>query len=114
MRISDWSSDVCSSDLRDQTFVAENSEHQIAPRGRALRIAPRVVVRRPLDHADQQRDLLRPQLVQRLVEIEKIGRASCREGECHYVYISVVAVSSQKKKNKTRKEKQKKYKNTIT
>src|SRR3546814_10803853 len=103
MRISDWSSDVCSSDLafvgeifvlvvvfelaldqiderrialdattttadhterqldvglifgvRDQTFVAENSEHQIAPRGRALRIAPRVVVRRPLDHADRK------------------------------------------------------------
>src|SRR3546814_11946077 len=98
MRISDWSSDVCSSDLRDQTFVAENSEHQIAPRGRALRIAPRVVVRRPLDHADQQSDLLRPQLVQRLVEIEmraepgalhrsvavQVGIAACRRRGCTY------------------------------
>src|SRR3546814_11889722 len=29
----------------------------------------------------------------------KIGRASCRERECKYVYISVVAVSVKKKKN---------------
>src|SRR3546814_11822446 len=30
----------------------------------------------------------------------KIGRASCRERVCQYVYISVVAVSLKKKKNK--------------
>src|SRR3546814_11575312 len=31
--------------------------------------------------------------------VDEIGRASCRERVCQYVYISVVAVSFKKKKN---------------
>src|SRR3546814_12840169 len=34
-------------------------------------------------------------------EIEQIGRASCRESECQYVSIHVVAVSLKKKKKTT-------------
>src|SRR3546814_13511071 len=34
---------------------------------------------------------------------QQIGRASCRERVCQYVYISVVAVSLKKKKNKRQK-----------
>src|SRR3546814_12849140 len=39
----------------------------------------------------------------RTAGIDEIGRASCRERVCQYVYISVVAVSL-KKKNKTKSE----------
>src|SRR3546814_14224797 len=38
-------------------------------------------------------------LVSRLTRGREIGRASCRERVCQYVWISVVAVSVKKKKN---------------
>src|SRR3546814_14717752 len=109
MRISDWSSDVCSSDL-------------------PVRVVTVVGVRVQLDArveipADQQYLLFCPQhRVARGAEIvggidhdrmalrkgdgraipawfEQIGRASWRERVCQYVQISVVDVSLQKTKN---------------
>src|SRR3546814_2463874 len=63
MRISDWSSDVCSSDLQ----VAEGAAHQVVerPGGRAggVRLDPRPVAGRV---GQQQRE----QLIVRAVEIE--------------------------------------------
>src|SRR3546814_12320230 len=87
MRISDWSSDVCSSDLlavlgdvqrrrlrgvelagAEQVGLEEFLQHQVAPGPRALSRAAR-----------------------------ELGRASCRERVCQYVSLSVVAVSLQNK-----------------
>src|SRR3546814_7427720 len=91
MRISDWSSDVCSSDLG---LLADNDGHRAAVLGIGgfgrtefggafLAIA---------DHVDAARvDAERRQV------IFQIGRASCRERVCQYVSISVVAVSLKKK-----------------
>src|SRR3546814_15694272 len=82
MRISDWSSDVCASDLwagigyhfvvqLDGSIEAGRPEgavgsHVAGYNGSAIGV------------------------------VYKIGRASCRERVCQYVYISVVAVSLKK------------------
>src|SRR3546814_8308109 len=64
MRISDWSSDVCSSDLNVRAAGAEDQGHQARAQPHLERILP--VVRPPP----------RPR---------QIGRASCRERVCQYV-----------------------------
>src|SRR3546814_12270670 len=87
MRISDWSSDVCSSDLGQQQ---RRQQERNAP-------APVVelVAQQPLAAQDHE---------QRQEQAEEIGRASCRERVCQYVSISVVAVSLKKKKKRTNKK----------
>src|SRR3546814_18176380 len=82
MRISDWSSDVCSSDL--------------------IRRA-RIFVDARFTAAAHTGDICQP-LASGLITdaditdtFEQIGRASCRARVCQYVSISVVAVSLQKK-----------------
>src|SRR3546814_17935917 len=79
MRISDWSSDVCSSDLHGEAVAAGmalafafSAEQGLCAAEDAARVAAHL------------RD--------------EIGRASCRERVCQYVSISVVAVSLKKKK----------------
>src|SRR3546814_10850676 len=74
MRISDWSSDVCSSDLRPCTVGKQHRQRE------AERRHP--VTERRQDHGvedqneiDQRQKPMRPE----------IGRASCRERECQYV-----------------------------
>src|SRR3546814_13011977 len=94
MRISDWSSDVCSSDLAGRQ-VRRAVAHRRELEGRR---------RRGAGHGGDRG------LVERLVGVvdgdlpaavgHQIGRASCRERVCQYVEVSVVAVSL-KKKNKT-------------
>src|SRR3546814_17464431 len=114
MRISDWSSDVCSSDLclpprhavahqRDRAGV-----HRIgqAPRGsisgdvgharsiQAVETERHVeAVTRPSDHRRRQ-----------------IGRATCRERECQYVKISGVAVTLKKPMNANKRKRKRKEK----
>src|SRR3546814_2520982 len=92
VRISDWSSDVCSSDLLSHTkedqfwldrtqragpnhfpVLANTSFYDVESRG-------------PFESYQMLRDL----------GIPEIGRASCRERVCQYVYISVVSVSLKK------------------
>src|SRR3546814_18685901 len=82
MRISDWSSDVCSSDLMFNVAI--------------------FLPRRRLDAA-----LVEPDSIEGAsIELKplasgparEIGRASCRERVCQYVLISVVAGSLKKKK----------------
>src|SRR3546814_16093570 len=82
MRISDWSSDVCSSDLPTSS-ASRNAGWAM---GRAGPCASR---HRTGDHAALPRGSHRLG--------REIGRASCRERVCQYVYISVVAVSLKKK-----------------
>src|SRR3546814_12277367 len=94
IRISDWSSDVCSSDLRGDGGAARDplgeggSHNRSRNRRRAGRDGGPAA-----DHASPGR---RP-VGSRLSDDPEIGRASCRERVCQYVDISVVAVSYKKK-----------------
>src|SRR3546814_13210825 len=102
MRISDWSSDVCSSDLPALAGVAQERRHPILDRCGAeyLRVAEGDQTRTlgvPVD-LGFQRD--RPELIRGASGGShglEIGRASCRERVCPYVYLSVFAVSLKKK-----------------
>src|SRR3546814_21074923 len=113
MRISDWSSDVCSSDLR---LAALGDLVGIAARGDGVggvAVEPAVAVARPLREAAVRGDercagfQARADfgggadafLASEEMERQKLGRASGRERVCKYVSISVVA-GSLKKKNK--------------
>src|SRR3546814_15673532 len=102
MRISDWSSDVCSSDLRaDQRDAADAEARGAAarPEGAARRPAELARLDRPLlpgaARAGARQARLGPHagglpLARRQ---RQIGRASCRGRVCQYVYISVVAAA---------------------
>src|SRR3546814_14070410 len=103
MRISDWSSDVCSSDLIAQ--LHRLAERIGAGKTRAIGLAgfsedDRLVLvdQIGIDGEGAERRLvagIREEInaAYRL----QIGRASCRERVCQYVSISVVAVSLKKK-----------------
>src|SRR3546814_7952620 len=69
MRISDWSSDVCSSDLQDPRHEQESEEQQDSrDRERARDVHP-----------------LSGPFYQQEDDGGEIGRASCRERVCQYV-----------------------------
>src|SRR3546814_7782228 len=81
MRISDWSSDVCSSDLesrREQELPLRNHHRARGRRHRArhLYVARGIQAQGRRDPVQQERGLRRA---------EQIGRASCRERVCQYV-----------------------------
>src|SRR3546814_18975184 len=82
MRITDWSSDVCSSDLDPRLYDADQRAEALGVYGAA-------------DHAPAFIAALAPTSPAASVGIGvgKIGRASCRERVCQYGYISGVAVS---------------------
>src|SRR3546814_13514383 len=125
MRISDWSSDVCSSDLYGVggPLLLEKVDFSVEPGERIALIgrngAGKSTLLRLLSgdiRADDGQlrlsDGVRiarltqevpPALAGTVYDVvaqglgEQIGRASCRERVCQYVYISVVAVSLKKK-----------------
>src|SRR3546814_10640278 len=70
MRISDWSSDVCSSDLVWHCHVAVRAVHQTQA-GRAARRSRHAVSRQGGALLDDP--------------VRQIGSASCRERVCQYV-----------------------------
>src|SRR3546814_7787082 len=79
MRISDWSSDVCSSDL-DLGGLVRHMDH-----GRSAALHEE---RRFLDHVMAEVDDAVRRLDRAVDEIarrQQIGRASCRERVCQYV-----------------------------
>src|SRR3546814_12351604 len=119
MRISDWSSDVCSSDLKVRRLPLPRGETDIFHD----RLCDDQIVDSPEPVLRLGHPLAEPLGVQRvLVGIERrqkirrvahllqfdpqpvkgrrieIGRASCRESVCQYVSLSVVAVSLKKTK----------------
>src|SRR3546814_12993538 len=105
MRISDWSSDVCSSDLHLGRRLVERGAVDD-------RIGGGFVLHQPIVDAVlvRQRRGLVPAggLRKGFARAEsmpgtEIGRASCRERVCQYVYILVVAVSLKKKKQEPQK-----------
>src|SRR3546814_11157374 len=122
MRISDWSSDVCSSDLlTDFSFVPERGGLPVANRvepGKRPRSAmsPTIVLGPDgkailaLGSAGGPRIIMHVMKtlvgvldwglpVDQAIALPKIGRASCWERVCQYVSISVVGVSLKKKLN---------------
>src|SRR3546814_17318614 len=106
MRISDWSSDVCSSDLGsddDARVVGEIAEELRRVLQHLLDLAVRALEERPHLHGGG-----RAQTCRRLEVVDEVavgllggvaagarelGRASCRERACQSVAISGVAVS---------------------
>src|SRR3546814_3535451 len=84
MRISDWSSDVCSSDLHDQflrTIDAAVGRHRPFKRVGIAPQAAREEHARPTRHAGQDSRAGEEDDIMLL----PIGRASCRERVCQYV-----------------------------
>src|SRR3546814_4683724 len=91
MRISDWSSDVCSSDLLGRMDTTKLLLESIAIRKcvetgynrMAVKLAPHILYTRHdelfIDAVTIEREGKPPR------EIKKIGRASCRERVCQYV-----------------------------
>src|SRR3546814_15357778 len=102
MRISDWSSDVCSSDL--QAPGALRCERWRQPPGA---VAEAVEPQRRGEHGAEREGeplvagVARGDATEQHhgidIAVREIGRASCRERVCQDVYISVVALSLKKK-----------------
>src|SRR3546814_18926637 len=115
MRISDWSSDVCSSDLVPVIDGYENMRRIHGVNGwrqllkliaddRALRYEkPGEQLYLPHATIDYVNDIPCWPVPEAPI-VFKIGRASCRERVCQYVSISVVAVSLKKNKKQTIKK----------
>src|SRR3546814_20214066 len=107
MRISDWSSDVCSSDLQREPrregpadLPEQADAASVDPGGRSFadRVVQIVEAAYPVDSVILEKesgDPAKVSVVRRqnlqflreavLIDVEKIGRASCRERVCQYV-----------------------------
>src|SRR3546814_16489189 len=107
MRISDWSSDVCSSDLQAPNRVDDDRAVQrhpvvgpglVAPLGQPEFIERRIEQIARIIAGERPPGAIRALLARREPDdreprVWEIGRASGRERACSYVYIWVVAVS---------------------
>src|SRR3546814_17653411 len=103
MRISDWSSDVCSSDLLRPLPRIGGAERRLGEDIVVIFVDDRALDDRRAVVQQRGNDAARVELsVFRRVMLElEIGRASCRDRVCQYVLISVVAVSLKNKKKLT-------------
>src|SRR3546814_12706547 len=112
MRISDWSSDVCSSDLREEWGRRFGMTHFINSRGLSREETVVRILEVTDGGADYSFDATGNTEVMRTalecchrgrgesIILGEIGRASCRERGGQYVKISVVVVDSKKQQNK--------------
>src|SRR3546814_16799250 len=96
MRISDWSSDVCSSDL-----LARGDRHRERAQRRADEGQRRNGRARGKRKGDELRAIADPEREQ---GAQQRGRAPGRESGCQYVKISVVEVYLNKKKHTVNKQ----------
>src|SRR3546814_12881892 len=104
MRISDWSSDVCSSDLTDlySRRAREDVSALCDPWGRPRRTAAGCGNRQGRDGGADRRCAALGAERSLVAAAAQIGRASCRERVCQYVSISVGAVSLKKQQHEVR------------
>src|SRR3546814_20373579 len=111
MRISDWSSDVCSSDLLNSGLPRPDTQRVIT-QGRVIGIENecRAIIRMPDQVGMVHKRVRFPAIAPLVHEMHdkrmttsttyiQIGTASCRARVCQYVKISVVAVLLNKNKN---------------
>src|SRR3546814_6391757 len=80
MRISDWSSDVCSSDLLDAVCARDSAKAARLMAEDLGRIVPLVDAAGLAERCD-----VIVECVPKAAFLGKIGRASCRERVCQYV-----------------------------
>src|SRR3546814_20028972 len=100
MRISDWSSDVCSSDLNIPPDVTLFGKSDPNVRKATAIINGEIITGTDVDQRlaliitanggkveEQEKERLRLQVLRNLIDetLQKIGRASCRERVCQYV-----------------------------
>src|SRR3546814_1560178 len=97
MRISDWSSDVCSSDLSDKAFWLQHDPEGPHGQDRILpgapddklfsifRSLPELAIRPPMSVRYACSGAFSSIRYRGKVFVIKIGRASCRERVCQYV-----------------------------
>src|SRR3546814_15802756 len=110
VRISDWSSDVCSSDLlgeahRGKDLEVEIGDHVLAAElGEGAPVGAAGIVHQDVDGAEfrqrRRHRLLQGRLVGDIARKDgraELGRASCRERVCQSGWISVGAESLKKK-----------------
>src|SRR3546814_15754061 len=98
LRISDWSSDVCSADLVDpveqsaEAIDARRTRHIENSRG-ATTSARTTAVRnyREFRFTPCSKQNLRPRAGEQCRNMRNIGTESCRDSRCRYVEIAVVA-----------------------
>src|SRR3546814_7260923 len=83
MRISDWSSDVCSSDLSVGKKVVSVLPLAFSAENRAARL--RIHLWLPLIKGERLDWALQKATEMGAASIQQIGRASCRESVCQYV-----------------------------
>src|SRR3546814_15117202 len=113
MRISDWSSDVCSSDLQCPDRLRRRVRDRQDPGPltgvfalnsylRGMTAAAGAEVKAVLRRTAIRAGLLVFAFLLLAIALQEIGRASCRERWCQYVWISVVAGSLKKKIHKTK------------
>src|SRR3546814_17653777 len=118
MRISDWSSDVCSSDLAERTVIGKHAQCVVAHHAQARPGLREALAQRRIRFASTHSQCahhpfkfmreMHP-LTQRRdaaprfgpAHRDQIGRAAWREREYQYVSISVVAVYLKKTRNNT-------------
>src|SRR3546814_5556023 len=83
MRISDWSSDVCSSDLKRVKFSSRATAGRVSPEHSNRSVLKYVRVA----GTAETRDAWRSRKIHALSYLGtiEIGRASCRERVCQYV-----------------------------
>src|SRR3546814_1983301 len=84
LRISDWSSDVCSSDLKRCERAASRWVSPAAEASLARGSSPRPAATRRHDHARARFSPSRWTVFGSELS-DKIGRASCRDRGCQYV-----------------------------
>src|SRR3546814_8162085 len=80
MRISDWSSDVCSSDLAAPCYISRQDQRGRSPRRRPIKKKRTTPMAKAATPATKKVAAPRPK-----APAKEIGRASCRERVCQYV-----------------------------
>src|SRR3546814_14534906 len=108
MRISDWSSDVCSSDLQatdEAELLADDGEHEVGVGfGQEAALGPAGAQPGARHTAGGDADEGLDGLVAGVAGLIQIGRASCREGVLQYGSLSVVAVTVKTNKKHSTEE----------
>src|SRR3546814_11190927 len=96
MRISDWSSDVCSSDLPIRELALATNANRVLVdylQTETYQSQPSIATLANAMDVGNPSNLERLEYLFGSFKHFKIGRASCRERVCQYVSISVVAGS---------------------